>query len=188
MSRSELASPSLEPTPPVEEQLSAMLSEAREGSTDALAWLFHRFAGRVHRVAYRITRSRLDAEDVLQDVFVRLPEALHGYGGRSPFDRWLASVTARMALSCLRKASSRHEDRLFDHAIVQPESEDQIDRIAIADAIASLDPDARAILVLRAEGYSHVEIGEMLSIKPGTSEVRVFRARTALRALLRGDK
>lgn len=168
--------------------LDRTLGAARDGSPDALSELFRQYATLVHRVAFRLTRSADDAEDVLQDVFVRLPESLRRYEARSSFERWLTSVTMRAALSRMRTARARSEESLADNDSHASPLDEPLERIALADALARLPVDARTILVLRAEGHSHAEIGDLLSIKAGTSEVRLFRAREALRALLGGAR
>jgi RNA polymerase sigma-70 factor, ECF subfamily len=165
-----------------EPRLPAILESTVGGSAEALGWLFCSFGPLVHRVAFRITRSGAEADDVVQDVFVRLPEALRRFDGRSPFERWIASVAAREALSHLRRGRSRRQEVLSEAGgAYRAPSSDPLEVIAIRDAIAALDPDLRAVLVLRAEGFSHREIAQALGISPGNSEVRLFRARLALR-------
>jgi RNA polymerase sigma-70 factor (ECF subfamily) len=75
-----------------------LIRQASGGSTSALAALFELHGALVHRVAYRLTLSADEAEDIVQDVFVGLPEALAAYGGRGAVDAWLRKVTVRMAL------------------------------------------------------------------------------------------
>jgi RNA polymerase sigma factor (sigma-70 family) len=67
--------------------------------------LYGRYAGDLYRIAYRLTGSRADAEDVVQDVFLGLPAALRGYEEHGKLDGWIRKVTARVALSRLRRSS-----------------------------------------------------------------------------------
>src|ERR1043165_8907600 len=88
------------------------LAAARSGSADALGTLFARHAGLVYRVALRLTASDADAQDIVQDVFVGLPEALRGYEEHGSFEAWLKRVAVRCALMRMRAAerrASRHE-------------------------------------------------------------------------------
>src|ERR1700712_2014463 len=112
-----------------------LIQQASGGSTIALAGLFKLHGALVHRVAYRITLSEDDAEDVVQDVFVGLPESLAAYGGRGAFDAWLRKVTVRTAL--IRIRSSRRRSATADRAgelRARSHSDGTIDRIAIETA------------------------------------------------------
>jgi RNA polymerase sigma-70 factor (ECF subfamily) len=166
-----------------------LLKRAAAGEHAAIAELFARHAAAVHRTAYRLTGSAADADDVLQDVFVGLPEALRTYQGRGSFVGWLGRVAARTALMRMRRRTRRREvpfDAAGDlpSAGAEPRGDE---RAAIDRALAALPEGLRAVFVLKeVEGYSHAEIGEMLGIRAGTAEVRLFRAKRILRDLLKG--
>ena len=164
-----------------------LASAVRDGEGAALAALYHRYARDLMAVAYRLLMSRADAEDVLHDVFVGLPEALRRYEPRGTLKGWLKRVTVRVALTRLRRARARREVTLDDAPTVAGRFGEVSDTIALADALASLPPPLRAVVVLKEiEGYSHEEIGELLGISRGASEVRLHRAMRRLRARL-GD-
>jgi len=193
----------LVPTPSDDQTLpdAAVVARARAGAPDALSRLFERYGEMTYRVAYRLTASAADAEDVLQDVFVGLPEALRGFEGRGSLEGWLKRVVVRTALMRLRGERRRREVRLGDRGgddagrggpePAAPRRDDPsrvLDEMAIGDALAALPQPLREVFVLReVEGYSHDEIGALLGIRRGTSEVRLFRARQALREMLRGS-
>ena len=166
-----------------------LLEQAARGSGDALAGLFHLHAAMVHRVAYRLAMSADEAEDVVQDVFIGLPEALAGYAGDGDFAAWLRKVTVRTTL--MRMRTSRRRDATATRAGAEQEaamSNFLLDRMAIATALAALPSELRMVFMLAdIEGYTHAEIGGMLGIRTGTSEVRLHRARRKLRTLL-GDR
>jgi RNA polymerase sigma-70 factor (ECF subfamily) len=162
-----------------------VISDARAGSAEALGRIFTEHADTLLRVAARLTASDADAEDIVQDVFVGLPEALRHYEERGSFAAWLKRVTIRYALMRMRSTARRAETPLDEARELAALTPDLASRTAIARAIEKLSPNLRAAFVLHeVEGYSHVEIGELLGIRPGTSEVRLFRARGVLRALL----
>ena len=166
-----------------------LLEQAARGSGDALAALFELHAAMVHRVAYRLTMSADDAEDIVQDVFVGLPEALGSYASNGDFAAWLRKVTVRTTLMRMRSGRRRAAAALRakserDEAM----SNFLLDRMAIATALAALPSELRIVFMLAdMEGYAHAEIAGMLGIRTGTSEVRLHRARRKLRALL-GDR
>jgi RNA polymerase sigma-70 factor (ECF subfamily) len=146
------------------------------------------------RVAYNLLRSRSDAEDVLHDVFLGLPEALRKYEESGRFDAWLRTVAARAALTRMRTSARRKEDRIDDASAVPDstrtrQSHERIEeRVAIGDAMDRLPDSLRTVFVLKViEGYSHSEISKLLSISEGASEVRLVRAMKELRMLLGGQ-
>jgi RNA polymerase sigma-70 factor, ECF subfamily len=170
--------------PPAREAL--LIQQTSGGSNSALAALFELHAALVHRVAYRLTLSADDAEDIVQDVFVGLPEALAAYDGRGTFEAWLRRVTVRVALMRLRSAR-RRSDTAHNAQLQRAISgtDHTLDRLALQAAMRALPSALRVVFVLSdVEGYSHAEIGRLLGILPGTSQVRLHRARRKLRALL----
>jgi len=160
-----------------------LAAATRAGDMQALAVLYHRYAQTLMGVGYRLLSSREDAEDVLHDVFVGLPEALRKYDERGRLEPWLKRVTARVALSRLRSRRPGHDIDLEMAATVHARSAEEL--IMLDAAVAALPPSLRTVLVLKEiEGFSHAEIAGMLGISKGASEVRLHRAVAALRAML----
>jgi RNA polymerase sigma-70 factor (ECF subfamily) len=163
---------------------------ARDGDPAALAGLYARHADAVMALAYRLTGSAQDAEDVLHDVFLGLPEALRRYEERGAFEPWLKRVAARTALTRMRSAGRRREVPLESAAERGDgaDGEAVVRRIRLERVLDRIAPALRAVFVLRqVEGYTHAEIGALLGITPGTSEVRLHRAVRRLRELLRSE-
>jgi RNA polymerase sigma-70 factor (ECF subfamily) len=156
----------------------ALLAAVRQGSNEALGQLYTRHATDVYSVAYRLTGSTQDAEDVLQDVFVGLPRALRSYEDQGRFGAWLGRVAARTALMRLRSRGTRREEVLDSADGTPARSEaDPVDRIAAERALGRLPDGLRAVFVLKEiEGYSHAEIGALLGITAENSAVRLSRA------------
>lgn len=160
------------------------VERARSADPDALASLYHAHAARLLRVAYHLLGSRSDAEDVVHDVFVGLPEALGRYQEQGKFGAWIRQLAVRTALGRMRR--HRREvsvELLTDHpAAKKPEPvSDWLER-----GIGSLPENLRAVFVLKEiEGYSHAEISDLLGIRRGTSEVRYHRAIRRLRESLK---
>lgn len=155
------------------------------GSPDALAELYCRFGPGLFRLAYRLTGTKEDAEDVVHDVFVGLPEKLESYEERGRIDAWLRRVTARVALMRLRSGRRRPVIRLENADLPASSREPHIDLQAAVDALPA---KLRSVLVLKEiEGYSHAEIADMLGISAVTSRVRLLRAMSKLRRILKGS-
>jgi len=161
----------------------------RTGDTRGLAELYRRYSVALMTVAFGLLASRQDAEDVVHDVFVGLPEALRKYDERGRLEPWLKRVTARVALDVLRRERSSREVDFDVDTLPAPRSTDTEGAMALQAAVASLPASQRVVLVLKEiEGFSHAEIAGMLGISKGASEVRLHRAVTALRAMLtRGE-
>jgi len=169
----------------------ALLARLRIGDDHALESLYHLHARRLFGLALRLTNSRDDAAEIIQDVFVGLPLALRSYAEQGAFGAWLRRITARLCLDRLRRNRRRHEVRLEpDHqgAVASPAG--KIDaREALEHAVATLPEALRSVFVLKeVEGYSHSEIADLLGIRRGTSEVRLLRAIRRLRQELEEDR
>jgi RNA polymerase sigma-70 factor (ECF subfamily) len=163
-----------------------LITAARGGRSDALGALYDCFARELLATAYRLLQSKEDAEDVVHDVFVGLPELLRKYEERGQFAAWLKKVTARVALARIREATRTEPVEAMQLHRTEPRDIESV--ISLEAAFRKLTPGLRAVLVLREiEGFSHAEIAQMLDISVGASEVRLHRAIQALRAMLTGD-
>lgn len=163
----------------------ALIEEIRKGDTDALGALYERHAGLLLAVAFRLLQSVADAEDVVHDVFVGLPEALRRYQERGALVPWLRKITARVALAKTREANRHESVSLADAGELEQRQRDIHGVITLEQAMQQLSPSLRAVLVLKEiEGFSHAEVAALLEISVGASEVRLHRAVQALRSLL----
>lgn len=154
----------------------ALARAAAEGSRKALGALYRRHREPVYRLAYRLTGSIQDAEDVLQDVFVGLPRALERYEERGRFRSWLLRVAARTSL--MRCRARRHPAPMDLARIPAPAPDDGVvERIAAGEALAALSETLRTVFVLcEIEGYSHREAAALLDISVAASRTRLHRA------------
>ncbi len=153
-----------------------------------LSKLYQRYGTTVYQAAYRLLQSPEDAEDVLQDVFVKLPDVLHTFAGRGSFEGWIRQIAVRIALMKLRLRKRRAEVpfEIAASAVHDGSAATSLaDRLTLEQAIAALPPKLRAVYVLKdVEGYSHDDIARMLELTPRASEVRLHRARKLLRKRL----
>jgi RNA polymerase sigma-70 factor, ECF subfamily len=165
--------------------MSAALIEAvRAGNPEALAALYREHGAALYRLAYRLTGTREEAEDVVHDVFVGLPEALAHYEERGKFPSWLKRVAARQALLRLRSRQRRREVSL-DVADQNPRPPVDANVTALEGAVKGLPDSLRVVIVLKeVEGYSHSEVAALLGISVAASRVRAARALARLRKAL----
>jgi RNA polymerase sigma-70 factor (ECF subfamily) len=164
-----------------------LVAHAARGDPDALAGLYSRYAKQLLGIAYRLLQHREEAEDVVHDVFVGLPEALRRYEERGSLGAWLRTITARVALMRLREQSARSLVEL-DEKRLPAGTRTPDTSLTIEQALRALSPNLRAVLVLKEiEGFTHAEIAAMLDISVGASEVRLHRALKLLRTMLFED-
>lgn len=167
----------------------ALVLRLRAGEEAAITEAYHRFAGGLLTLAFRLTGRADDAEDVVQDLFIGLPEALARYEERGQLVPWLRRIVVRLALMRLRAGRRRSEadlDRAAGTGLSPSASSAQsVDSLALTAALDRLPGDQRAVVVLKViEGYSHEEIAELLGIRRNASEVRLHRALARLREML----
>ncbi len=170
-----------------DQRAGAVIDRARRGEMDALAQLFREHAPAVHCVAFFLTASADDAEDVVQDVFIGLPEALRGLSDASAFPAWLRRVAARTALMRMRTEQRRRQSALVDADMSPAPARSECGPNVARERGRPAATELREVFVLKEmEGYAHAEIAGMLGITAGNSEVRLFRARQRLRVILGG--
>ena len=148
---------------------------------------------RVYRLAYRLTGDRHDAEDLTQEVFVRVFRSLSTYSPGT-FEGWLHRITTNLFLDHARRKQRIRFDALSDERAERLTSTVPAPETAYADrtfdddverALATLPPDFRAAVVLcDVEGLAYEEIAEILGAKLGTVRSRIHRGRAMLRAAL----
>ena len=161
------------------------------GDPKAFQAMYDRFSPMVFTTAQRLSASSDIASDVLQDFFVALPENLKQFRGHGSLEGWLRRVSTNMTLTTMRRNKRRREVPIAalspqNPATTQKLEQSIIDGCALESALARLSEPLRVVFVLKeVEGYTHAEIGRLLGIRPGTSEVRLHRAKQELRRLLR---
>ena len=141
------------------------------------------YGSAVYRLAYAMTRSRSDADDVFQEVFLRLHRSAPDFLNEAHRRAWLLRVTANCAKSLLASPWRRRTLPLEDvYAYTDP------DASAVDEAMAQLPGKYRAVVHLfYCEGYQTEEIARLLGRSPSTVRAQLTRARQRLRELLKED-
>jgi RNA polymerase sigma-70 factor (ECF subfamily) len=161
---------------------------AQAGEADAFEALYREQVGRVYALCLRLSGDRAAAEELTQDVFVRLWERLRSFRGESAFSTWLYRLATNVALMAHR-ARGRRERRVAsvdDPAVFDRGTETHPgEALDLERALARLPAGAREVFVLHdVEGFGHAEVGRLLGIAEGTSKAQLFRARRLLRGML----
>ena len=184
-----------------------LLARAASGDGEALDSLMSRYAARIYRLAYGITRSSADAEEVVQDVFLQVVQKGTGFEGRAALGSWIYRITTNVSLNKRRgkrreletsldellpryRADGHREgDRAFlvsdwsgtpERELLAGES-----RRILEEAIDRLPDHYRAVLVLKdVEELSNDEVAQIVGDTVAAVKTRLHRARMALRELL----
>jgi RNA polymerase sigma-70 factor (ECF subfamily) len=179
-----------------EEMSHELVERARAGDDDAFRELVEGHSRPIFRVAFRILGNEDQADDVVQETFLRAFRSLHRFDGRSQFWSWLYRIAVNCAYDLMRKEKRRgpHADLADERVLATLESDaPHPDRFAASDEIrrtvghelAAMSARERAAFVLRHfEGRSTREIGELLGMREGATKQAVFRAVRKLRAAL----
>lgn len=168
-----------------------------ESSLPSPEQVYHDYAPRVYRMARRMLSSPSDAEDVTQDVLLKVLRMLPSFRGEAAFPTWLHRITVNTALSHRRKRAVRNEHRaegppdvvLANEPQDLPGPEDQLvqqeTRRLIEAAIAALPPRYRTVFI-RAdlEGAANADVAESLGLSLAAMKSRLHRARQMLREAL----
>lgn len=181
----------------MESQAAAVLARARQGDDEAFRDLVERHSRAVFRLAYRMTGNEQDAEDVVQESFLRAYRQLDRFEARANFGTWLYRIAANCAVDLMRARQARHDlshrealdadDRVFADAGPGPErlAESAETERRITTAMARLTPLERAAFTLRHfEGRTIEEIGRTLGLGSSAAKHSVFRAVRKLRGAL----
>ncbi len=157
-----------------------------------------RFAGRVYNHALRMLNNREDAEEAMQDVFLRVHRSLGTFRGDAELSTWLWRITVNVCLSRRRTRRRRREqvrvEDVADAIADDAPGPDEIlailqDRARIAAMIARLpDREAASITLYYIEGFDYAEISRILNIPPGSVATALHRGRERLGKMLRAER
>jgi RNA polymerase sigma-70 factor (ECF subfamily) len=168
-----------------------LVARAKSGDRDAFAALVARHYDFVLRVAWRWCGRRADAEDIAQEVCVRLGNAIRGFRGEGRFTTWLYQLTLNAARDHGRRIA-REATRVAAYGvhalssaeIAQPEPEDAAD--ALWEAVRQLPPkQCEAVLLVYGEGLSHDAASDVMGCAEATVSWHIHEARKRLKVLMR---
>ena len=162
-----------------------LVKECLRGKAASQQLLYERFSEVMLGVCYRYTKSMHDAEDVLQDGFVKVFRNLHQYKSEGELGAWIRRIMVNTALNFLKKNRHYQNELFFTENYLHPVTNDNPEILLngkqLAELVRQLPTGYQTIFNLHAmEGYSHVEIGKMLGITDGTSRSQYARARALL--------
>ncbi len=170
-----------------------IIKKCLKNDRNAQKSLYQAFAGKMYAVCLRYSNKREDAEDILQEGFVKIFNQLQTYRNDGSFEGWMRRIFVGLAIDYYRKNKKHNFQIIIDEELFdQPETEEEndlfssIEAEAIHEAIQSLSDGYRTVFNLYAiEGFSHKEIANQLDISEGTSKSQFLRARLKLIEILK---
>src|SRR5438477_212335 len=174
----------------------ALVARCRQGEDEAWRELVDLFGQKIYSVAYHFTLKREDAEELAQEIFLKIFENLHRYDGSFPLTAWIASLSRNLCIDRYRRKKREKSFRFVTDDAVAPMLRSKDDPAADAlknertkilfSALAEIPEDLAEILVLRdLDGLAYEEIGLALELPDGTVKSRLFRARTEVARKIR---
>ena len=148
--------------------------------------VFNRYSSRMLGVCQRYARNTADAEDILQDAFIKVFDKMHQFKFEGSFEGWIRKIVVNTALkkytlTRYSKEISGYEVKDSDEGTLDPSVYSHLTQKDLMVLINNLPDGYRVVFNLYViEGYQHDEIAEMLGIQPGTSRSQLVKARTML--------
>jgi RNA polymerase sigma factor (sigma-70 family) len=151
--------------------------------------LYNRFSPKMLSVCYRFALSREDAEDMLQEGFIKVFTQMHTFQNKGAFEGWIRRIIVHTCINFLKKYKKFSDSVDIDQAVTARVTEETIPSIMqakqVTECIRHLPIGYRTVLNLYAiEGYSHREIATMLDIEESTSRSQYTRAKSMLENIL----
>ena len=152
--------------------------------------LYRRFAPKMFGICLRFTKNKMEAEDVLQEGFIKIFTYLKDYRSEGSLEGWIRRTIINTAINYYKKRAKQFGDVQIEHAeISRLDDETIIDKLSadeLLDVIQTLPDGYRMVFNLSIiEGYTHKEIGDMLNISENTSKSQLSRARSVLQGKLK---
>lgn len=179
-----------------------LIADLCEGDQTALAPLVEKYKRMVYRLAMQITKNHEDADDVMQETFIKAYQSIHTFRKDAAFETWLYRITVNEALNFVKRRERRRE------CAIETAKESELDPVVrhraemasdphvqaeqaelrhwVTAAVNSLSLKHRTVVILHDfEGLTHAEIASILSCSEGTARSRLHYARKKLRTLLK---
>lgn len=173
-----------------------LIKQVLEGDSSSFSYFVDTYQDMAMTIAFRLLRNRQDAEDVVQNAFVKAYYNLHTYRSTSKFSTWFYQIVYNTAITAYNKIKGLQEVHDVENKVIEPllsrsnpadSMEEQEQKEKVERAIEQL-PKSEAIIVslYYIEEYSVKEIAEIMSLNKSNVKIKLFRARKLLEDLLKG--
>ena len=168
---------------------SDLIKGCLEGDRRAQEYLYQRFSPKMYGVCLRYAGKAEDAQDILQDGFVKIFKNLHMYRGDGSFEGWIRRIFVNTAIEHYRRQVNLYPVTENHESLLETKEISAFDSLSVKDLmkiVQQLSPGYRTVFNLYVvEGYSHKEIAEMIGISEGTSKSQLARAKGVLQNIIR---
>lgn len=167
-----------------------LIARCRKGDSRAQYELYQQYVASMYNVAFRLTGNQFDAEDNLQEAFIKAFQNLRSFKGTSTFGAWLKRIVINQCISHLRKQKYFVEpitdSVVFEMHEEEVDLDEQVPIHRVMKAIEALPEGARIVFTLKAiEDYKFREIAEMLGLSESNCKVQYHRSKKLLNELLK---
>ena len=164
-----------------------VIRRCAEGDSDSFKELYDMYKDRVFTTSVRMLGNLQDAEDTLQDTFIKIFKNINKFKWKSSFATWVYKITVNTCIEHLRKR--KKDGKIVDMDVYSDDITDLSDkksagdfRMIVENEISKLPEGYKTVFILHAiEGFKHSDIADILGISPGTSKSQFFRAKSQLR-------
>lgn len=177
---------------------SRLIKKAKSGNLEAFEQLILQYEKRIYNYCYRMTNSQEDAEDLAQEIFIKVYKNLKSFKGNSKFSTWIYRIAYNTCIDKYRKKevatvsltlNSDEEEKEIDLPSNDPLPEERIvsreEYDVVCECISELKPEYKNAVILRdIQNYTYDEIAEILNIPLGTVKSHISRGRASLRDAL----
>jgi RNA polymerase sigma-70 factor (ECF subfamily) len=159
-----------------------LLAACRRREIRAFEQVYLTHGGRLKSIAHHILRNRQDAEDAVQETFLKLHRGIEGFQGQSSIGTWLCRIVINVSYDLARKRQREPDAAPQD----RPGPKNQLPlKVALDDALGRIHPKHRMVFMLfEVEGLKHSEIASVLEVPEGTSKAWLFEAKKELKRML----
>ncbi len=151
--------------------------------------LYERFAPKMFALCLRYARNRMEAEDIMQNGFIRVYNKLHTFKHKGSFEGWIRRIMVHSAIKFLKKSSNKNEFSTLEDVKekkVESKAVENISEAELLELINSMPDGYKVVFNLYViEGYKHSEIADMLEIQESTSRSQLLKARKFLQDALK---
>ena len=167
---------------------SDLIKGCLEGDRRAQEYLYQKFSPKMYGVCLRYAGKAEDAQDILQNGFVKVFKNLHMYRGDGSFEGWIRRIFVNTAIEHYRRQVNLYPVTENHESLLETKEISAFDSLSVKDLmkiIQQLSPGYRTVFNLYVvEGYSHKEIAEMIGISEGTSKSQLARAKGVLQNII----
>ena len=167
----------------------ALIEDCINNSAVAQRELYNRFSGILFAICYRYAGNKSDAEDMLQEGFIKIFTKINSFENKGNFEGWMKKVIVHTCINYIKKNKKFGEiiylDNVYNLEIKEESIASRLLGKQVMDCLRSLPLGYRTVINLYAiEGYSHKEIGDMLEIGESTSRSQYIRGKIVLESVL----